>query len=285
MASGLRGAQFIWRVRWFTGFRRDMLTRTNHRILSCFVDESGTSARTDLKPYRVGFLLTCRPAELAADIRALKREIPPRSKTGQYHAREDGSQARTRLLDLLSIHREPMLYVVEWRKTTFSERWFRSGHLKVFSDAALGPASIALAGAEVVASAAKRFRIIKFIAESAVVDSRSEHRACSQALQTTMRALLQRSSRPREGATIVKLSTVRKVERPLLSLTDVWLWGLGDCEHPNGAVRLPASLRERTTIEVYDEVKFERVYSEDNASLSNVRLQPTPLGVTLTRRD
>jgi len=146
-------------------------------VLSCFVDESGSPQRSEPRPYRIGFMLTCRPDELASDLRALNRETSPRSKTGRFHVREDESTTRTRLLQLLAIHPEPQLYVVEWRKETFSDRWFRSGRLTVFSDTNLAFGSVALAASEFVSSAAESgFSAVHFSVEATLADTRSEHR-------------------------------------------------------------------------------------------------------------
>src|SRR2546422_6684443 len=100
----------------------------------CLVDEAGSLSRAVSEPFRVGFLMTCRPNRLDEDMRRLKRELPPRGKSGEYHAKEDDSQTRARIRALLCLNREPQMYIVEWRKDQFPDSAFTNGKLRIFGD-------------------------------------------------------------------------------------------------------------------------------------------------------
>jgi hypothetical protein len=103
-------------------------------MLCCLVDEAGSLYRATNEPFRVGFLMTCHPERLDADIRRLKVEVPPRGKSGEYHSREDDPRTRAMLRRLLCLNREPWMHIVEWKKDQFSEASFVNDKLRVFGE-------------------------------------------------------------------------------------------------------------------------------------------------------
>jgi hypothetical protein len=110
-------------------------------------------------------------------MKCLKKELPPRNRLSAYHASEDTSVTRAALRGLLSLNREPQMYIVEWAKETFTEDCFSNGKLKPFRDTNLLIGSFAFAAAQIVAAAANLFPSIHVIVEAAKNDVASEHRS------------------------------------------------------------------------------------------------------------
>lgn len=217
----------------------------------CLVDEAGSLLLSDKSPFRVGFLLTCRPDQLESDIERLKRELPPRDKHGEYHASKDTSDTRAALRRLLSLNSEPQMYIVEWAKETFPEECFSNGKLQVFQDTNLLMGSFALAAAQIAAAAsANRFSLIHVIAEAVKNDVASEHRSRAQAFGSVIETVLQKQSTikapPFGTQTVIKVSTRKKTDYSPLSFVDYWLWAY--CRHTDQHDNevLPLTLKNRT---------------------------------------
>jgi hypothetical protein len=104
------------------------------KTLHCLVDAAGSLSCRVKEPFRVGFLLIQRPEWLHADIRRLKRELPPRGKSGEYHATEDDSRTKAMIRALLCLNPEPRMIIVEWRMKVFPESAFLKDKLKIFAD-------------------------------------------------------------------------------------------------------------------------------------------------------
>lgn len=183
----------------------------------CLIDEAGSLLSSEKEPLRVGFLLTCRPDRLESDIRSLKRELPPRGKFGEYHAREDDPKTRAMLRRLLCLNNEPLMYIVEWVKEKFSQEFFSNGKLRVFQDTNPMIASFAIVASQFAAAAsANGFSIVHFIVEATKVDIKSEHRSREQAfnsvLQTAFEKQIKLKVPPPGTQTLIKVSTKRKSE-------------------------------------------------------------------------
>jgi hypothetical protein len=119
----------------------------------CLVDEAGSLSVASPEPFRVGFLLTGQPERLEFDIRSLKRELPPRGKSGEYHAREDHPSTRAKIRALLCLNDEPRMHIVEWAKTDFSPEFIVNGRLTVFQDTNPLIASFAITASHIAAAA------------------------------------------------------------------------------------------------------------------------------------
>jgi hypothetical protein len=102
----------------------DGATRRRSKTLWCLVDEAGSLSRSEKEPFRVGFPMTCRPERMQEDIRRLKRELPPRGKSGECPAKEDDSVTRAMIRALLCLNRKPQMHIVEWQKDEFPESAF-----------------------------------------------------------------------------------------------------------------------------------------------------------------
>ena len=197
-------------------------------MLYCLVDEFGSWSRRGKVPFRVGFLMTCHPERLLEDINRLKREIPPRGKSGEYHAREDNSETREMLRKLLSLNREPRMLIVEWRVDQFSDGFFVNDKLRIFADSNPLIASFAVTTAEIAAAAsAKGMSGIHVIVEAGKVDVSSEHRSQRQALNHVLPVMFQKQAKispaPFGTKTVLQVSTLRKHECAPLSFVDSWL--------------------------------------------------------------
>lgn len=224
----------------------------------CLIDEAGSILSSEKEPFRVGFLLTCRPDRLESDIRSLKRELPPRSKSGEYHAREDHPDTRAMLRRLLCLNNEPRMYIVEWAKEKFSQEFFKNGKLRVFKDTNPMIASFAIAASQIaVASSANGFFMIHVIAEAAQSDIQSEHRSRAQAFNSVLRTALKKQSAikspPPGTLTSIIDSTKRKREYPPLSFVDYWLWAYGRHADQGDEDVLPPNLMKRTIVELMTE--------------------------------
>lgn len=198
----------------------------------CLIDESGSLLSSEKEPFRVGFLLTCRPDRLESDIRRLKSELPPRGKCGEYHAREDHPDIRAMLRRLLCLNDEPRMHIVEWVKTEFSQELYANGKLRVFQDTNPMIASFAITASRIAATAsANGFSMVHIIAEASKGDIQSEHRSREQAFSSVLLTAFQKQAKlkvpPPGTQTLIRVSTKRKREYPPLSFVDYWLWAYG----------------------------------------------------------
>lgn len=221
--------------------------------LLCMVDEAGSLLASDPEPFRVGFLLTARPNRLESDIRTLKRELPPRGKSGEFHAREDHPDIRAMLRRLLCLNDEPRMHIVEWIKGDFSAAYFVKGRLTVVRDANLLVASFAITASEIAAVAsAQGYSLVDVVVEAAKGDIRSEHRSREQAFSRVLRIAFEKQAmvkRPPAGTqTIIRVSTRRKHEYPPLSFVDYWLWAYCRATDRGDSEVFPDELRNRTSI-------------------------------------
>jgi len=230
-------------------------------MLYCLVDESGSLSREAKEPLRVGFLMTCHPERLHEDICRLKREMPPRGKSGEFHAREDDSSTKDMLRKLLSLNREPQLLVVEWHKDKFSDNFFVSDKLRVFDDSNPLIASFAVTTAEIAAAAsAKGMSGVHVIVEAGKVDVGSEHRSQRQALNQVLPVMFQKQAKikraPAGTKTFLQVSTVRKKECPSLSFVDSWLWAYARHHDQGDPDVLSTELEARTTVRVMTQTEL-----------------------------
>jgi hypothetical protein len=221
----------------------------------CLVDESGSLSRAITKPFRVGFLMTCRPERLQEDIRRLKRELPPRGRSGEYHAKEDDSQRRAMMRGLLCLNREPQMYIVEWRKDQFPDSAFVRGNLQVLADSNPLIASFAVTAADIATNfSAKGFSLVEIIVEATIPDLSSNHRAHRQALNQILPVMLEKQAKlggaPDGTRTEIRVSTVRKKDCPILSFVDYWLWAYSRYQERQDRNVFPAELESRTHVRV-----------------------------------
>src|SRR5262245_5251516 len=163
-----------------------LLPRQPPRRLVCLVDESGSLEERDPLPFRVGFLVTMKPERLAEDIRSMKRDLPPRSRSGEYHACEETAATRRLMRGILGLNSEPRAYVMEWDKSRFSPAHFVNGKLCAFRDTSTLLGSFALGCAQLAAKAATDgIKDIEMIVEAAKADVASEHRGRHQLFNAT----------------------------------------------------------------------------------------------------
>jgi len=236
----------------------------------CLIDESGTLLASDKSPFRVGFLVTGRPERLEYDIRSLKRELPPLGKKGEYHAKEDSPYTRAMLQHLLSLNTEPLMYIVEWVKEEFSQEYFEKGKLRVFKDTNLIIGSFAISASKFAAAAsANGFSEIHIVSEAVRSDINSEHRSREKAFNTAFRVAIEKQAiskkAPSGSLSLIKVSTKRKTEYPLLSFADYWLWAY--CRHTdrNDDRALSQALKGRTFVERMTQASLQ---GENNEALS-----------------
>ncbi|GJQ22972.1 hypothetical protein BIY37_00810 [Candidatus Brocadia sapporoensis] len=90
------------------------------KSLVCLIDEAGSPKVTISNHSGSVFLLTFQLEHLISDLRALKTELSPRGKSGEYHACEDLLNTKSRIRALLCLHKELRMYIVERDKTKFS---------------------------------------------------------------------------------------------------------------------------------------------------------------------
>jgi len=225
----------------------------NVESILCLVDEAGSLNINSPEPFRVGFLLTARPKRLESDIKSLKRELPPRGKSGEFHAREDHPKTRALIRALLCLNKEPRMHIVEWDKKDFSPEFFVKGKLTVFKDSNPLIASFVITASHIAAAAsAIGSPIIDIIAEGTMDDIRSEHRSREQAFGQVLRIAFEKQAqirRPPPGTqSIIRVSTKRKNQYAPLSFVDYWLWAY--CRHfDRGDTEvLPDELISRTTV-------------------------------------
>jgi hypothetical protein len=222
--------------------------------LCCFVDAAGNMDLADPMPYRVGMLLTCFPDRLGSDIRSLKREMPPRSRSGEFHASEDRHPVQD-LLRLLILNDEPRLHIVELRKEDFAPPGYRRGKLRVARDCSAGVAAFVLPATSIaIAAVSAGFPMIEFIVENSSSDPDSEHRALRQAFNGVFRTVLERVvSRyraPAGNVSAIAIGTRRKRDCPELSFVDHWLWAYSRSVDRGESDVFPPGLAARTTVEV-----------------------------------
>jgi hypothetical protein len=238
---------------------------TMKKSLLCLVDETGTLDIASPEPFRVGFLLTAHPERLLADIRILKTELPPRSKSGEYHASEDHPLSNAMIRAILGINNEPQMIIVEWHKTDFSPNFVVKGKLRVTQDFDTSMASFALMASHIAALAFKNENpSINIVVEGSKNDIRSEHRSREQAFSRTIHIAIQKQlelKRPSKGTeTIIQISTRRKHEYPLLSFVDYWLWAYQRHTDRKDTEVFPEQLKRRTTIQRMRESDISRTF-------------------------
>jgi hypothetical protein len=224
------------------------------RPLMCLVDEAGSIELASPEPFRLGFLLTTHPERLYYDINKLKVEIPPRSKSGEYHAREDHPDTRNMIRALLCLNNDLLMHIVEWDKADFSPDFFKNGRLNVMSDSNPLIASFAITASHIAGAAlANGNPSIDFIVEGSKVDISSEHRSREQAFKQVLPIAIQKQlqiKRPSmRTSTIMRILTRRKQEFPVLSLVDHWLWAYCRYSDRGDKTVFPEELKRRTTIE------------------------------------
>lgn len=234
------------------------VSREAPSMLWCLVDEAGSLSRATKEPFRVGFLMTCRPQRLDADLRRLKVEVPPRGKHGEYHSREDDSGARAMLRSLLCLNREPLMYIVEWKKDQFSDASFVNNKLRIFGDSNPFIASFAITASDIAMVASSRgFSGVHVVAEAAQSDRPSDHRSRKQALNRVLPLMFEKQAgiaRPPPGTkTALQVSTLRKSECPSLSFVDYWLWAYSRHTDQGDPEVLPTELKARTSVTVMTE--------------------------------
>jgi len=219
----------------------------------CLIDEAGSLSIVSPEPFRVGFLLTREPQRLESDIRTLKRELPPRGKSGEFHAREDHPSTRAKIRALLCLNDEPQMHIVEWAKSDFSPEFIVNGKLTVFQDTNPSIASFAITASHIAAAAsANEIFIVDIIIEAVKGDIRSEHRSREQAFSQVLHIAIQKQAqikRPPTGTkTIIRVSTKRKYQYAPLSFVDYWLWAYCRYFDRDDVDVLPDELRRRTTV-------------------------------------
>jgi hypothetical protein len=205
--------------------------------------------------------MTCHPERLVEDINRLKREMPPRSKSGEYHAREDDSETRDTLRTLLSLNQEPRMLIVEWRLEQFSDGFFVNDKLRVFADSNPLITSFAVTTAEIAAAASARgMSGIHVIVEAGKADVSSEHRSQRQALNQILPVIFQKQAKISPASsgtkTMLQVSTLRKHECAPLSFVDSWLWAYSRSRDQGDPEALPPELNSRTTLRVIAEGDF-----------------------------
>ena len=223
------------------------------KSLTCLIDESGSLSINSPEPFRVGFLVTCHPERLEYDIRTLKKELPPRGKSGEYHAREDHPSTRAKIRALLCLNDEPRMHIVEWSKTDFSPEFIVEDRLTVFRDTNPLIASFAITASHIAAAAsANENFIVDIIVEAAAEDIKSEHRSREQAFSQVLQIAFEKQARikrpPPETKTIIRVSTRRKGQYAPLSFADYWLWAYSRYSDRGDAQVLPDELRRRTSV-------------------------------------
>ena len=219
----------------------------------CLVDEAGSLSITSPEPFRVGFLITGRPERLESDIRRLKMEVPPRGKSGEYHAREDHPSTRAKIRALLCLNDEPRMHIIEWDKTDFSAEFIVNGRLTVLQDTNPLIASFAITASHIAAAASANGRfIIDIIAEAAMSDIQSEHRSREQAFSKVLHIAFEKQAqirRPPPGTkTVIRVSTKRKNQYAPLSFVDYWLWAYCRYSDRGDTEVLPDEIKRRTTV-------------------------------------
>lgn len=243
------------------------IKQSARKSILCLIDEAGSLKVAAPEPFRVGFLITAHPERLASDIRTLKSELPPRGKSGEFHASEDHPSTRAKIRALLSLNNEPRMHIVEWVKTDFSPEFIVNGRLTAFRDTNPLIASFALTASHIAAVAsATGSPIVDIVAEASRNDIQSEHRSREQAFSQVIDIAIQKQAqikRPPTGTrTIIRVSTRRKNQYPTLSFVDYWLWAY--CRHSDrGDVNvLPDALRSRTTVRRMTESDVKRQPNE-----------------------
>lgn len=243
------------------------IRRPTRKSFLILIDESGSIDLAIPEAFRVGFLITARPERLLSDIRTLKRELPPRGKSGEFHAREDHPSTRAKIRALLCLNNEPRMYIVEWIKTDFSPEFIANGKLKALSDTNILIASFALTASHIAAAAsAAGIPLVDIVAEASKGDIRSEHRSREQAFSQVIGTAIQKQvlikKAPIGTRTEIRVSTRRKSQYPPLSFSDYWLWAY--CRHSDrGDVEvLPDELRDRTTVRRMTESDVKRHQEE-----------------------
>ena len=221
--------------------------------ITCLIDEAGSLSVASPEPFRVGFLLTGQPKRLESDIRTLKRELPPRGKRDEYHAREDHPSTRTKIRALLCLNDEPRMHIVEWAKTDFSPEFIVNGRLTVFQDTNPLIASFAITASRIAAAAsANGSFVVDIIAEAAMEDIQSEHRSREQAFTRVLHVAIEKQARikkpPPGTKTVIRVSTKRKSQYAPLSFVDYWLWAYCRYSDRGDAEVLPDAIRRRTTV-------------------------------------
>ena len=229
------------------------IKQSTRKSILCLIDESGSLEVAIPEPFRVGFLITARPERLISDIRTLKRELPPRGKSGEFHAREDHPNTRAKIRALLCLNNEPRMHIVEWVKADFSPEFIVNGKLMALRDTNPLIASFALTASDIAAAAsATGSPLVDIVAEASKGDILSEHRSREQAFSQVIGIAIQKQARikraPIGTRTEIRVSTRRKSQYPPLSFVDYWLWAY--CRHSDsGDVEvLPDALKRRTTV-------------------------------------
>ena len=246
------------------------ITRHKGKSFLILIDESGSIDVAIPEPFRVGFLITARPERLISDIRALKRELPPRGKSGEFHAREDHPYTRAKLRALLCLNNEPRMYIVEWIKTEFSPEFIVNCKLKAFSDTNLLIGSFALTPSHIAAAASATGNpLIDIVAEASKGDIHSEHRSREQAFSQVIATAIQKQAQIKKAPigtrTEIRVSTRRKSQYPPLSFVDYWLWAYCRYSDRGDLEVLPDAIRSRTTVRRMTESDVKR-YSDENDS-------------------
>ena len=223
------------------------------KSILCLVDEAGSLSVASPEPFRVGFLLTAQPGRLDSDIRTLKSELPPRGKSGEYHAREDHPSTRAKIRALLCLNGEPRMHIVEWVKADFSPEFIVNGRLTVLQDTNPLMASFAITASHIAAAAsANGSPLVDIVAEASMSDIRSEHRSREQAFSQVIRVAIEKQARikrpPIGTRTVIRVMTRRKGQYPPLSFADYWLWAYCRYSDHGDAEALPDLIRRRTTV-------------------------------------
>ena len=237
--------------------------QTKVSSILCLIDEAGSLNASSPEPFRVGFLLTTKPRRLESDISILKKEMPPRGKSVEFHAREDHPHTRALIRALLCLNNEPRMHIVEWAKQDFRPESFVNGRLRVFKDTNPLIASFAITASHIAAAAsATGAPIVDIIAEATMDDIRSEHRSREQAFTQVLHIAFGKQAqikRPPPGTqTMIRVSTKRKNQYAPLSFVDYWLWAY--CRHfDRGDTEvLPDEMKSRTTVKRMTEAEFTR---------------------------
>jgi hypothetical protein len=238
----------------------------------CLIDEAGSLSLADPDPFRIGFLITGRGDRLESDIKRLKKELPPRGKSGEYHACEEHPNTRAMIRSLLCLNGEVQMYIVEWIKKDFSTEYFMNGRLSVFRDTNLLIGSFAITASRIAAAAsANGYLSIHVIAEASKVDIQSEHRSREQAFGQVLRFALEqqaRIKRPPPGTqAMIQVSTVRKSQYAPLSFVDYWLWAYCRNFDRGDTEVLPDELKRRTSVTRMTESDVRRVSPDDKSNL------------------
>ena len=239
------------------------------KTLHCLVDAAGSLSCRVKEPFRVGFLLIQRPEWLHADIRRLKRELPPRGKSGEYHATEDDSRTKAMIRALLCLNPEPRMIIVEWRKEVFPESAFLKDKLKIFADTNPLLASFAVTSSDIFGAASGTgYSVVEVIVEATKSDLVSEHRGHRQTLNEVLPVMLERQLRIKPGrpgtATMLKVSTLRKEDCPILSFVDHWLWAYARCMDRGDRAAFPEALESRTHVMTPDQFTMPQTDPEND---------------------